>query len=55
VTWVQTISIIKPSNKLFGDASGFQLATPNGELKLHKSRIAQDIFSLGEDFEMKDT
>jgi hypothetical protein len=54
-TWMQTISIVKPSTKLFGDASGFQLATPNGELKLHKSRIAQDIFSLGEDFDMHDS
>jgi hypothetical protein len=52
---MQTISIIKPSSELLGDASGFQIATPNGELKLHKSRIAQDVLSSGEGFGMHDS
>ena len=54
-SWTQTIRVVKPSNPLFADASGYQLATPNGYLQLRNSHIAQNVLSEGESFGMWDS
>ena len=49
-TWIQTIDIIPPIQKLFGDASGYQVASPNGYVQLRKSNFSHPIMSQGKKF-----
>ena len=49
-SWIQTIHITKPAEKLFGDASGYQVASPNGYVQLRKSISSHPILSQGEKF-----
>jgi len=54
-SWTQIIQIVKPPGYLFGDASGYQLASPTGSVYLYDSQVSQIVMSQGEDFEMKDS
>jgi hypothetical protein len=52
-SWIQTIQIVKPSENLFGDASGYQMASPDGHIHLHDSHVSQTVMSEGTNFDMK--
>ena len=54
-TWVQTIDITPPAQKLFGDASGYQVASPNGYVQLRKSNFSHPIMSQGNKFGLWDS
>jgi len=54
-TWVQTIHITKPTEKLFADASGYQIASPEGSIQLRKSDVSQKVLSKGDLFGMWDS
>jgi len=54
-SWIQTIHIVKPAEKLFEGASGYRVASPNGYVQLHKSNISLPILSQGNKFDMRDS
>lgn len=51
-SWIQTIHIIEPAEKLFGGASGYRVASPGGYVQLRQSNITLPVLSEGEKFGM---
>ena len=54
--WIQTIDITPPAQKLFGDASGYQVAAPNGYVQLRSSsNFSHPVMSQGNKFGLWDS
>ena len=54
-SWYQTIHIIESIDYLFGDASGFQMASPSGYINLVNSRVSHIVMSKAEGFSMSNS